>query len=144
MERKQNALELLRRADRAAQQELESILASPGMSPEALYQHLRRYTLAKFLLEDDCLEDDFFALAEISMGRALDLDSDMVKKSDLSLHCSGASSVATKKVLLFMSLQKGLDIKFTPEEVPAIKTIEDLSKVVYSLRREKVKNQEVF
>ena len=135
MKHNQDTLALLRQSDNAAQKELECILSSPNMTPDALYPHLKRYTLSKFLLDDSCPEDDFFALAEISMGQALGMNPKQVNGSDLSLHCSGASSVATKKVLLLMALQKGLGISFDPKQVPSIRTVHDLSQIVYQLRK---------
>ena len=126
----------------AADREMAAVRAAlPDLTQEALQEHLRRYILQKFLLDEDCTENDLTRLSEFSIEKALEINQRELTTSDLSLGCSAASSVVSKRLLLFMALQRELDIKFDPLRTPRLETIPLLSEEIFQLLRQKEKKE---
>lgn len=78
----------------------------------------RQVVLDKFLLEEsDAATDDILELADASVEKMLyEHDSSVVAGYE-SANCTGVGSVATKKVLLIMKLQRELGIGSIPPDV---------------------------
>ena len=67
---------------------------------EAVYHLLREYIRCRFVLvDDDFWSDDFDELSEYSIRKLLRLQKDE-PLHDISMTCTGSSSVTTRKVLL--------------------------------------------
>ena len=86
---------------------------------EAVYHLLREYIRCRFVL------DDFDELSEYSIRKLLRLQKDE-PLHDISMTCTGSSSVTTRKVLLLLTIQKKLGFKFAYTESPDIETVPQL------------------
>lgn len=83
---------------------------------------------AKYFLEDCVLQSNYFNyLGELSIARMLGKDISEIKGIDLEAKCNGTSSVMTKKILLFMFMNKELGIAISAEDAADSYTLQDLS-----------------
>jgi len=58
-----------------------------------------------------------------------------VKLRDLGINCAGASSATTKRLLLLISLRKGLEIDLDPEAAASVETLGELAGLLQSALR---------
>ena len=108
----------------AEAEEALSMLVSGSLSREQFADIVRRFTLAKFFLtEEECPNDNIFCLAEISREKLLSQNDKSVTLAQGSNTCTNQSSTDIKKVLLSLTLQRALDIQFTPAESAELETI---------------------
>ena len=96
----------------------------------AVHALLKRYIKSKYLLDETEMEcEDIAALSKASVDKLL-ANHRKEALQDVSSVCTGSSSASTKKVLLVMSIQKGLGIKFDAKTSGSLKTIGDLTREV--------------
>lgn len=108
---------------------------------EALEQHLKEFILRKFLLaEAGTKEDNLIGLARESTERILKLTGGDLKAADISIGCTGASTPATKKILLLLTLREYFDASFDPARSADIETVKDLCGVLMEGRKEPLVN----
>ena len=120
-----------------AEREIQALKEKlPGVTKQALAEHLRRFILAKFLLDADCEETDIRKLSQLSIEKLLSISERELNTSDLGLGCGGTSSVDNKIILLFMALGRELDISINPLKMPALKTVSQLTEEVFGLLTE--------
>ncbi len=131
-ERKRLVASLLAAAQNAAAREAAVIRAEEDPSPEFVYLHLKRYITSKFMLEEDCAEDNLIELAVLSLQRTMKLDRSMLRELDQAAPCDHATSESTKKVLLLYAIQKDLKIKPRPSDLTEAVTVRELAQVVYA------------
>ena len=120
-------------ADAALQQLLEGALDREGFRRE-----VRAFTLANLLpTDDDCAKpgtEMLLELANVSVEKMLRNADKSVKLAEGSTTCTNQSSTDIKKVLLSMTLQRSLGIKFTPEYSANLETITQLADALYDAR----------
>lgn len=96
---------------------------------------VRRFTLAKFFLtEEEVAEtgsEDLLKLADVSVEKMLRNADKSVKLAEGSTTCTNQSSTDIKKVLLSMTLQRALGIRFTPEESADLTTLTLLADALF-------------
>lgn len=117
-------------AQRAAR-ELEWLRAHRDAPREAWREHLRAYVLERFLLEADEPEDDLLRLAQKSVERLTGIPREALAAADRPSGCAAATAAVDKKVLLLLSLRKGLGVSLPPEQAPGIKGIRQLADALY-------------
>lgn len=124
--------ERLLAANAAAAEQINFIRSGATKDYSVLFNHVRQYVMHKFLLtEADLCTDNLFELAEISIANSTNIRRQDLAELDVSLNCTGESSVITKKVLLLLALQKGLAIQFSPDETADIETLPQLAAVIF-------------
>lgn len=129
-ERKNLVASLLAAAHRAAAREVAIIRAEKEPSEAFVYIHLKRYIISKFMLEEDCSEDNLIELALLSLQRTMKLDRSMIRELDQAAPCDHATSESTKKALLLYAIQKDLAISPSPSDLTEAVTVRDLAQVV--------------
>lgn len=119
----------------AEAEEALSMLVSESLSREQFADIVRRFTLAKFFLtEEECPNDNIFCLAEISIEKLLSQNDKSVTLAQGSNTCTNQSSTDIKKVLLSLTLQRALDVQFTPAESAELETISQLADALYDAK----------
>lgn len=117
-----------------AQAALDKLL-SGNLDRDAFRREVRAFTLAKFFLtEDECAEagtEELLKLAEVSVEKMLRNADKSVKLAEGSTTCTNQSSTDIKKVLLSMTLQRSLGIRFTPEYSASLETITQLADALF-------------
>ena len=101
---------------------------------DILQEQLRQYVLTKFLLteEDAPADKSFDGLVELSLAKSMKISPELVEEFDTAKSCDGATSAMAKKVLLFMAIQRALKIELPALESARVKTLEDLSSMVWN------------
>lgn len=103
-----------------------------------LYVQLRGYVCGKLMLEpEECDSDSLAELSAASITKVTGFPKGELEAKDLSMNCAGISSVETKKILLLIALQRGLEIKIDPEMTPLLQTVEDLTDLVETALEER-------
>lgn len=109
--------ELLLCARKREAEHLARIRAAVPLTREMLQKELRQYILSKYMLTGvDCGTDNFNELTELSLSRSMKVSKDLVKEFDTAKSCDGATSAMAKKVLLFMNIEKVLEIQIPAEQ----------------------------
>ncbi len=130
-------VELILSFNTAATQEMALIKSANPLTLPFLHEHLYNFVLAKFMMtKDDCPNDNFTDIANASLAKSMKISPELVKEFDNAKSCSGTSSVMAKKVLLFLKIQKELDIILPAERSAKIKTMSDLSDMVWDTLQE--------
>lgn len=129
--------------DRAAQvrASLDALRAGNFETPEELHGLLRRFVLNKYLLPPDVTEESLNQLAAMSVERTMELYG-AAGRPDHAATCEGTTSAMNKKVLLLMAIQKELDIRFDPAETAEMKTTRAISRVVFRMLKQGVREHE--
>ena len=113
-------------------------IAGEGMSRDEFRSDVRAFTLAKFFLTRDEYEaegtDDLLELANASVEKMLRNADKSVKLAEGSTTCTNQSSTDIKKVLLSLTLQRALGVKFPPEYAANLETVEQLADALYDAR----------
>ena len=108
-------------------------ITSGTLGREAFRQEVRNYTLAKFFLTEDEVRalgtEDILKLADESVEKLLRQNDKSVKLAEGSTTCTNQSSTDIKKVLLSLTLQRALNVRFTPEQSA------ELEQTHFSMRR---------
>lgn len=107
-------------------------LKNPSIDEEHFVKLVFDYVRFKFFLSpDECNTDDILALAEASVEKLLRINDRSVKLAQGSNTCTNQSSTDIKKVLLSLTLQRSLGVKFTPEESANLETVPQLAHALY-------------
>ena len=125
------------RMDIAAQdaQAALDLLLSSELDRESFRAQVRKFTLAKFFLtEKEAQEsgtEEILKLANDSVEKLLRQNDKSVKLAEGSTTCTNQSSTDIKKVLLSLTLQRALGVRFTPEESADLTTISQLADALF-------------
>ncbi len=119
---------------RKAELHITNIREAKQLRYPFLHEELYQYVLAKFHLtdEDRPADDSFNELTERSLAKSMQISPDLVAEFDTAQSCDGATSVMAKKVLLYMSIQRALEIELPATESARVKTMSDVSKMVWN------------
>ena len=122
----------LKTASESAQALIEEIRACVPDYKEVC-RLTKRYVCLKFMLDEaDAVSDDILELAQQSIEQIARLKKDGLKFNDHSGTCAAVSSTVTKKILLFMALQKGLGVEFPKSRTPYVTTIGGMAELIIS------------
>lgn len=128
-------LEIVKRLQKGQEMSEHSMarIRQETLSREELAAEIKRYVYARFLLPDDCQENDLYRLSVesirmLSGGKAQ--EAELIRRL-AKPDCHKTSSAVQKKVLLIMGIEKQLDINLQDEEAEKIDTLEELSEAVF-------------
>lgn len=130
--RKKIVVRLLSASKQATAEEAEILKNASAPTLEFVYEHIRKYVLYKYLLSQECEEDNIRELARLSLARTMKIDKDVIRNLDQATPCDHATSESTKKVLLLYAVQKDLELKPNPEKIAKIETVSALADYVYA------------
>ena len=130
-DRKKLVAKLLSSAGKAASEEAKIIRKESSPSKDFLYKHLKKYVLSKYLLPENCQEDNIKELAALSLARTMQLDKNVIRSLDQATPCDHATSESTKKVLLLYAVQKDLELEPSAEKLAKVENLSDLTEYVY-------------
>lgn len=116
-----------------AKKEIEILKGLERPDSLVFSEHIYRYVICKFLLDDE--EDlpdthDLNELAKISVAKAARLNPDETVLLESTKHCGAAGSYMTKKVLLFMSLSEAFSFQYPPYNTADIETTDQLAGII--------------
>jgi cysteine desulfurase/selenocysteine lyase len=106
----------------------EAYRSLPARDFGAVYPLVFGYIRSRFLLEPEmCPGEKLFDLADASLRRLLALKREGIEAGEIARSCAGASSVITKKILLFKAMEEDFSFSVTPEEFAGITTVTELT-----------------
>ena len=116
---------------------MSAICNAKPLTYALLHQELSQFILAKFLLEEEETNENelFDDIVEKSLSHSMKIDPSLVEEFDTAKSCSGVTSAMAKKVLLFMAIERELDIKLPALETARVKTLGDISQMVYNVMK---------
>ena len=118
---------------RFAEEDMAVVKAQVPLTKEFFSRKLRDFVLHKYLLSPEMeLPEDFNALTELSLSRSMKISPELVKQFDLAASCDGATSAMAKKVLLFMAIQRELDIQLPAMASAKITTLQSLADLAWN------------
>ena len=107
------------------------LIVNGGLDRDGFRAQVRRFTLDKFFLTEEEVQEagseELLELANVSVEKMLRNADKSVKLAEGSTTCTNQSSTDIKKVLLSMTLQRALGIRFTPEESAELTTLTQLA-----------------
>lgn len=125
-------MERLLASKKAARQEIELILNGDNLTADFVSEHLRKYVLNKYFLDEECCPtDNINDIMLISLERALKIDRNLIKETEKGGACDRGTPVMTKRILLFLALQRELNIVLPPAEAAKAKTTAQLAQIVF-------------
>ena len=116
------------------------LIVSGDLDRENYRAQVRKFTLAKFFLTEEEAQatgsDEILELANESVEKLLRQNDKSVKLAEGSTTCTNQSSTDIKKVLLSLTLQRAIGVRFTPEESADLTTINQLSDALFDAKND--------
>ena len=131
----QNMASRLNEAASLAEESLEYIRSNTDLDSIQVENSLRQYISQKLLLSEEETSDHIIDMVRINIAKASHKTVEEIKKLDRPGACGSAPAVFSKRVLLYLGIQKALNIKLPPAEMADITTVQELSKIVISLMK---------
>ena len=123
------------------------LLKSGTLDREGFRAQIRRFTLSKFFLTENEVRaagtEDILKLANESVEKLLRQNDKSVKLAEGSTTCTDQSSTDIKKVLLSLTLQRALNVRFTPELSASLETITQLADALFDGMRDPAMRRDV-
>ncbi|MGD9162749.1 MAG: hypothetical protein PVG39_30365 [Desulfobacteraceae bacterium] len=138
MDHKERIREMLLEAQKKSAEQVLLIKGQVPLTRDFFHKSLRNYILYKFMLEEEeCTGDNLDEITEISLAKSAGISKELVQDLDIAKTCSGGSSAMTKKVLLFLAIQKDFNVYLPTEGTGNVRTLSDLSELVWNAMSEK-------
>lgn len=116
------------------------LIVNGNLDRDGFRAQVRRFTLDKFFLTEEEVQaagtEELLKLANESVEKMLRNADKSVKLAEGSTTCTNQSSTDIKKVLLSMTLQRALGIRFTPEESAELTTLTQLADALYDAKND--------
>ncbi len=129
----QDIKERLLFANNLAKEEIIAIKENPQAGISYIAEHIKSYIAYKLLLDKTSFSDNINEMIQDNVAKSLNVDKEKLKKVDQPSKCNGTTAVTSKRVLLFLSIQKELEIQLPVEKIPEIESVVDLAKLIYAL-----------
>lgn len=124
--------QILLQSRNKAGKEMDDLRSAEIITFSFLNEKITNFILAKFMLEKgECKGVDFQKLSELSLSKTMEISPELVKEFDTARSCAGATSATAKKTLLYLSVQKELQIELAAEKTPKVHTFEEFSGLVW-------------
>lgn len=127
--------EMILASRKEAQTHMDAILAANPLTEDILYNEILEFIRCKFMLSsEDCKACDynFDAMSTLSLSNSMKISKELVEQFDMAKSCDGVSSAMAKKVLLFMAIQKSMNITLPARETATVKTVRDISTMIWT------------
>ena len=124
-------------ANKASAAVLEEFRALPEADQSDLVSVLNRYIPGKLQLQGEEVSDNITIMVRTSISKATGISLEKLREMDRPGACGSAPAVLAKRVLLFLDIQKQLDITLPPEKLYDVQTIEELTNLAFPLLEEK-------
>ena len=125
----------LKQKKETAESLLEEIRSALEKSPEEIAGKLKQYIAAKLLLSEAEVSDNIIEMVRINVAKASHMTVEQLKEMDRPGRCGSAPAVLSKRVLLYIDIQKQLGITLPAMEMPEIRTVQELTAMILPLIR---------
>lgn len=126
----------LKHENETAESLLEGVRSSLNESAQAAANALKLYIAAKLMLSDDEISDNIVEMVRFNVARASHISVERLKEMDRPGRCGSAPAVLTKRVMLYLDIQKKLDIQLPTMKLPEVRTVQELADMLIALEAE--------
>ena len=123
----------LKQKQETAESLLEEVRSAPERSAEEIAGKLRQYIAAKLLLSETEISDNIIEMVRINVAKASHMTVEQLKEMDRPGRCGSAPAVLSKRVLLYIDIQKQLGVTLPAMELPEIRTVQELTAMILPL-----------
>ena len=109
---------------------LEEIKSADHLKRDYLEEKLKKYICIKLMLPEEDISDNITLMAQMSVARALNIDITKVPGVDNPGQCGGSTAVLSKRIQLFLAVQRGLGVTIDPKGTPSITMVADLADII--------------
>ena len=120
-------------ANKASEAVMAEFRALPDAGREELTAILNRYIACKLQLEKRDVSDNITIMVRTSISKVTGIPVEKLKEMDRPGACGSAPAVLAKRVLLFLDIQKQLDIILPPDRLYGVQTVNDLAEIAIPL-----------
>lgn len=121
---------------RMAEQHADSILQIIKDKEEIdlfwLEEKLKDYCAEILRLPIEETDDNLTLMVQRSVARALNIEVDQLPGVDQPGQCGNSTVVLSKRIHLFLAVQRGLGVVIDAKSTPKITMVRDLAKIIYS------------
>ncbi len=125
----------LKQKKETAESLLEEIRSALEKSPEEIAGKLKQYIAAKLLLSEAEVSDNIIEMVRINVAKASHMTVEQLKEMNRPGRCGSAPAVLSKRVLLYIDIQKQLGITLPAMELPEVRTVQELTDMILPLIR---------
>lgn len=125
----------LKQKKETAESLLEEIRSALEKSLEEIAGKLKQYIAAKLLLSEAEVSDNIIEMVRINVAKASHMTVEQLKEMDRPGRCGSAPAVLSKRVLLYIDIQKQLGITLPAMEMPEVRTVQELTDMILPLIR---------
>ncbi len=129
----QDIKDRLLQANHLASYEIAAIKKNHKSGADFIEKHLKSYIAYKLLLDKTEVSDSISDMIRENVAKSLNIEKERLKKVDQPSKCNGATAVVSKRVLLFLAVQRELEIQLPVEKTPEIETVKDLAELICDL-----------
>ena len=123
----------LKQKNEKAEALLEELRLDPKEPPEVIADRLKNYIAAKLLLSEKEMTDNIIEMVRINVAKASNMTVEQLKEMDRPGRCGSAPAVLSKRVLLYLDIQKKLGITLPTRELPEVKMVRELTEMIVPL-----------
>lgn len=123
----------LREAANAADSVMEDFLREPSPGQAGLENAIREYIARKLELDEEEISDNITIMVRSNISKTSGIPLEKLKEMDRPGACGSAPAVLSKRVLLFLDVQKKLGVAMDPKQAQDIHTVQELAEVLYPL-----------
>ncbi len=125
----------LKQGQKTAEALLEELRLAQEQSPEEIADKLKQYIAIKLLLSEAEISDNIIEMVRINVAKASHLSVEQLKEMDRPGRCGSAPAVLSKRVLLYLDIQKKLGITLPAQKLPEVRTVLELTDIILPLIR---------
>ncbi len=123
----------LKQEKETAESLLEEVRSAPERSAEEIAGKLKQYIAAKLLLSEAEISDNIIEMVRINVAKASHMTVEQLKEMDRPGRCGSAPAVLSKRVLLYIDIQKQLGITLPAMELPEVRIVQELTAMILPL-----------
>ena len=123
----------LKHNNEMAESHLDEIRSFPELPAAVVAEKLKHYIPAKLLLEEEEVSDTIIEMVRSNVAKASHLKTEQLKEMDRPGRCGSAPAVLSKRVMVYLDIQKNLGITLPAKDLPEVRTVQELTDMILQL-----------
>ena len=123
----------LKHNNEMAESHLDEIRSFPELPAAVVAEKLKQYIAAKLLLEEDEVSDNIIEMVRSNVAKASHMTIEQLKEMDRPGRCGSAPAVLSKRVMVYLDIQKNLGITLPAKDLPEVRTVQELTDMILQL-----------
>ena len=123
----------LKHNNEMAESHLDEIRSFPELPAAVVAEKLKQYIAAKLLLEEEEVSDNIIEMVRSNVAKASHMTIEQLKEMDCPGRCGSAPAVLSKRVMVYLDIQKNLGITLPAKDLPEVRTVQELTDMILQL-----------